>query len=141
MSAMQALRVRTLAGSAQREVVAVARDGQIDHVSIAHTFMQRCIGLLGRRSLDTDAGLLIARGGSIHTCWMRFAIDVVFLSEQGEVLRVAAKVPPWRVVFAPRHTQVVLELCAGSAQALGIEPGEFIYLLRKDVPSLQFGVD
>ncbi len=127
---MSAATPAVLLATMHGECIAVAQDAEIEHVTIARTFMQRCIGLLGRRSLSDDAGLLIAPGGSVHTCWMRFGIDVVFLNEYGEVLRVAAHVPPWRFVFAPRHTKAVLELRAGRAHEVGIKPDELIYFVK-----------
>lgn len=94
--------------------------GAIARVAVARTFIARGIGLLGRARLAADEGLLLVPGGTIHTAWMRFAIDVVFLSEQLIVLKVAQHVRPWRVVSAPRGTCLVLELPAGAAHATGI---------------------
>jgi hypothetical protein len=57
---------------------------------------------------------------------MRFAIDVVFLSRQMRVLGLASRVPPWRVLLAPRGTGRVLELAAGQIAATGLKTGTFI---------------
>ena len=92
----------------------------IAEVTIARTFASRFIGLLGRAQLRPNEGLLFVPGGSIHTCWMRFAIDIVFLNAQFEALRIVSHVRPWRFVFAPRGTQFVLELSAGAAHPLGV---------------------
>lgn len=116
--------------STQASYSIVARQGVLRRVLIAHTFLQRFIGLLNRRSIEADEGLLIVPGGSVHTAWMRFSIDIVFLNAAGEVLRVASQVPPWRCVFAPRHTRAVLELRAGVAILLGIQANERITLLN-----------
>jgi uncharacterized membrane protein (UPF0127 family) len=57
--------------------------------------------LLGLAFLDRDSagpGLLIPRCSSVHTCWMRFPLDIWFLDAGGAPLAVRRGVPPWRVV-------------------------------------------
>jgi uncharacterized membrane protein (UPF0127 family) len=88
------------------------------HVSIANTFASRLIGLLNRRGLRDEEGLLLQPGGSIHTFAMRFPIDVLFLDEQGRVLLYHPSLKPWRVAFAPPRTRYVLELAAGRIRRL-----------------------
>lgn len=74
----------------------------------------RLRGLLGRRRLEADEGLLLRPVGAIHTLFMRFAIDVVFLDRDYVVLRVVENVRPWRFAAA-RRAKAVLELPTGSA--------------------------
>jgi uncharacterized membrane protein (UPF0127 family) len=61
--------------------------------------------------------MLLMPCGSIHTFWMRFAIDVVMLDRNCRVLAVRQRVRPWRIVTAVRGTHSILELPAGSATA------------------------
>lgn len=96
------------------------------HVHMACSFRSRCIGLLRQTNIPEHAGLLLVPGGSIHTLGMRFTIDVVFLSRQMRVLGLVERVPPWRVVIAPRATAIVLELAAGRIAATALTTG--IYL-------------
>jgi uncharacterized membrane protein (UPF0127 family) len=74
----------------------------------------RLRGLLGRRRLEADEGLLLRPVGAIHTLFMRFAIDVVFLDRDYVVLKVVENVRPWRFAAA-RRAKAVLELPTGSA--------------------------
>lgn len=83
----------------------------------------RMKGLLGRRSLPAGEGLLIRPAPSIHTFFMRFPIDVVFLSRAGEVMKIAADVGPWRTRSC-RRAYAVLELAAGEAERRGIATGD-----------------
>jgi uncharacterized membrane protein (UPF0127 family) len=109
-----------------RGVVALTRpDGSIacERCMVAHRMWPRMRGLLGKRGLDSGEGLLIRPAPSIHTFFMRFPIDVVFLSRQGEVLKVAERVPPWRARSC-RHSYAVLELAAGEAGRRGIAVGD-----------------
>ncbi|HKQ81276.1 MAG TPA: DUF192 domain-containing protein [Steroidobacteraceae bacterium] len=90
---------------------------------VASNFATRLIGLLNRKSLHREEGLLISPGGSIHTIGMRFPIDAVFLDDQLQVLKVASHVRPWRGVLAPRHTRHVLEIRAGRIGELRLQVG------------------
>jgi len=59
-------------------------------------------GLLGRTAFAEGAALIIAPCNSIHTFFMRMAIDVVFVSRGGEVLKTYSDLPAWRIAFALR---------------------------------------
>jgi uncharacterized membrane protein (UPF0127 family) len=85
--------------------------------------LPRMKGLLGKRELVAGEGLLIQPAPSIHTFFMRFPIDVVFLSKNGEVMKVAADVGPWRMRSC-RRAFAVLELAAGEAERRGITVGD-----------------
>jgi uncharacterized membrane protein (UPF0127 family) len=91
--------------------------------SVADTMWARLRGLMGRRDLERGQGLLLKPSGSVHTCFMRFPIDVVFLNRELEVLAVSPAVRPWRM-RAHRGARAVLELRAGEAERVGIAPGE-----------------
>ncbi len=82
-------------------------------------------GLLGRSELPRGEGVLLHPAGSVHTLFMRFPIDVVFLDRDDRVLHVAADVRPWRFV-GKRRARSVLELAAGEAARRGIEIGTMI---------------
>jgi uncharacterized membrane protein (UPF0127 family) len=84
-------------------------------------------GLLGRRGLVSGEGLLLRPASSVHTFFMRFAIDVVFLAADGEVLKIASRVPAWRAV-ACKGAAAVLELPAGEAERQGFELGDSVVL-------------
>jgi uncharacterized membrane protein (UPF0127 family)/prepilin signal peptidase PulO-like enzyme (type II secretory pathway) len=90
---------------------------------LADTYGRRFLGLMGRSRLERGHGVLFAPGGAIHTAFMRFAIDAVFLAPDGEVLRVAERVPPWRFRAAGPGARFVLELGAGEASRLALAPG------------------
>ena len=89
---------------------------------VADSSWTRMRGLLGRRGLESGEGLLLRPAGSVHTFFMRFRIDVVFLSREGEVLKVVQALPPWRMAVA-RRAKVALELAGDEAERRGIEVG------------------
>lgn len=94
---------------------------------LATTPARRLRGLLGRRALDPDAGLLLRPASSIHTCFMRFAIDAVFLDGADRVVRVAADLRPWRAASV-RGSGAVLELAPGTCAAHGVRSGDLLVI-------------
>ncbi len=79
---------------------------------------RRMLGLLVRPPLKDEEALWLDPCGGIHTWGMRYDIDVLFLSADRTVLRVARCVSPWKMVFAPRGTRSVLELRSGEAESV-----------------------
>jgi uncharacterized membrane protein (UPF0127 family) len=92
-------------------------------LELADTPWKRFRGLIGRRELVPGDAVLLRPCGSVHTCLMRFPIDVVFLDRDLTVLRVALAVPPWRL-RAQRGARAVVELAAGEAERAGIGAGD-----------------
>lgn len=83
----------------------------------------RLRGLLGRGGLAADEGLLLRPVNAIHTMFMRFPIDVVFLDRDYVVVKVVRGVRPWRFAGA-RGARAVLELAAGAADRKRLTVGE-----------------
>lgn len=94
-----------------------------NRLSIAATFVKRLVGLLNRSRLDAGEGLLITPCKGVHTMFMRFPIDVVFLDKDRTVIALADHLPPWRQSAYRRGASAVLELPAGGAAAAGIANG------------------
>jgi uncharacterized protein len=85
-------------------------------LELAGTGDSRRKGLLGRESLPLGTGLWIAPCESVHTFFMRFAIDLVYLDRKLTVKKVKTSVGPWRVSACFR-AHSVLELPAGTIEA------------------------
>ncbi len=98
-----------------------------ERCEVADRPLSRLRGLLGRRRLEPGAGLLLEPCNSVHTLFMRFPIDAVFLDAERRVLRVRRGMGPWRAAGA-RGARAVLELAAGEAERAGVSPGERLYL-------------
>jgi uncharacterized membrane protein (UPF0127 family) len=78
-------------------------------VRCARDPLARLLGLAGLRTLPPATGLLLPGTRSIHTCGMRFALDLVWLDGEGRVVRVDRGVRPWRVRSC-RGARAVVEL-------------------------------
>jgi uncharacterized protein len=107
-------------------------DGQVvcEHCLVADSMFARMRGLLGRKGLDAGEGLLLRPAPSIHTFFMRFPIDVVFVARDGEVVKVVPALKPWRTAGA-RGARSALELAAGEAERRGIHPGMHLDLSKE----------
>jgi uncharacterized membrane protein (UPF0127 family) len=92
---------------------------------VAATPLARLRGLLGRKSLPSGQGILLRPAASIHTFFMRFSIDVVFLDEELCVVHIAADLRPWRAA-GKRGARAVLELPAGECARRGLAVGDTI---------------
>jgi uncharacterized protein len=102
----------------------VAEDGQIvcERCEVADTAPKRMRGLLGRSGLEAGGGMLLPREPSVHTFFMRFPIDVVFLDKAKTIVKVVNELRPWRVAAAWKAV-AVLELPAGTAASVGLRAG------------------
>ncbi len=94
-----------------------------DRVGVAATRAARAVGLLNRDGLEPGEGLWIVPSRGVHTCWMKFAIDVVALDDRGVVIDRVAHLKPWRVRLPRRGTAGVLELAAGTLDSSGTQVG------------------
>jgi uncharacterized membrane protein (UPF0127 family) len=110
-------------------------DGSVvcERCVIADNFFTRMRGLLGRRRLPDEECLLIRPAGSIHTFFMRFPIDAVFLDRELRVLAVSSDLRPWRTA-GKRGARVVVEMAAGHASKRGVEVGEQLALGEARAP-------
>jgi uncharacterized membrane protein (UPF0127 family) len=92
---------------------------------VAGSFLLRLRGLIGRRELPAGHGMLFPRTRSVHTHFMRFAVDVVFLDADNRIVSVASRLRPWRTAGL-RCARSVLELRAGESERLGLAVGDLL---------------
>src|SRR3954471_311574 len=93
-----------------------------ERCSVADGPLTRLRGLMGRAELPSGHGLLLRPSPSIHTCFMRFPIDAVFLDRELRVVSVRDRLRTWRFA-GQRGARAVLELPAGEAAQRGLVPG------------------
>ena len=107
----------------------LGEDGRVvcERCAVADGFASRLRGLQGRRELLRGEGLLLSPSSSVHTAFMRFAIDVVFLDQALQVVGISPRVPPWRLA-GRRGARHALELPAGEAEARVLRVGEHLAL-------------
>jgi len=92
-------------------------------IRIAETFFTRLRGLILSPPPRPGHGLLIRPCRAVHTAFMRYPLDIVFLDDDARILSVVTSLRPWRMAAA-RDAAQTLELAAGEAARLGLRPGQ-----------------
>lgn len=90
---------------------------------LADNAFKRLRGLLGRASLAEGEGMLFRGESSIHSAFMRFRFDAVFLDRELRIVGLAEDIPPWRV-RAAKGARNILELGAGEISRTGLAIGD-----------------
>lgn len=110
-----------------REVTLKRENGDVvcDRCVVAASPFSRMKGLLGRSELGPGEGLLLRPASAIHTFFMRFPIDAVFLDRDWRVVGIAGDVAPWRTA-GRKGAKAVLELPAGESARRGLRPGDLL---------------
>ncbi|MBT3236054.1 MAG: DUF192 domain-containing protein [Bdellovibrionales bacterium] len=80
----------------------------------ANTIASRMIGLLGTSSMNDFDGLLITKCNSIHTFFMKYDIDVIFLDSGNRIIQIIRSIKPWRITRIYFRASKVLELSGGT---------------------------
>lgn len=93
-----------------------------------NSYFKRFWGLMGRRSLPEDTLFCLEPCGSIHTFWMRVAIDVIFVDRDGKILARYACVPPNKLLSC-KGAYAVLEGACGILDRHSMEVGDTLALL------------
>jgi uncharacterized protein len=92
---------------------------------VATSFASRFRGLMGVAELPPGSGLLLPGTSSVHTHFMRFPIDVVFLDSERRIVSVRKALRPWRLAAA-KTAASVLELAAGECERLELAEGDVL---------------
>jgi uncharacterized membrane protein (UPF0127 family) len=100
-------------------------------VELAVSRAERRRGLLGRPRLESGAALVLTPCFAVHTAWMQFAIDVVFVNRQGVAVRIVRSLSPWRIAIAT-SANAVIELPAGSVARCDLRTGDRVALVHAD---------
>ena len=97
----------------------------LDEAFLANTPWLRLRGLLGRSTLTDNQGMLIYPCNSVHTIGMSYPLDIVYLNDKNQVLKITRNLKPWRSSGCKGATKV-LELTAGNASKKNINQGDIL---------------
>ena len=98
-------------------------------LKIADTFFRKLFGLVFSAPLKEGEGLLINNCSSIHTFWMRYPIDVLFLGSDNRVIRFFEDLKPFRVTPYIRGAAKTVELKSGSLRVCSLKTGDCLKLV------------
>ncbi len=100
-----------------------------DKAVIADNFLKRLIGLLDRNTLQEGEGLILKPSNSIHTCFMRFAIDVLFLDRNNQIIAMLPSLKPFRLSAVYFKSLLTIELPSGVIEKTMTSIGDIISIL------------
>lgn len=100
-----------------------------DKAEVADTFLKRLIGLLRRKSLSQGEALILIPSNSIHSFFMRFSIDVLFLDKSGRVIKALVSLRPWRLTKVYFKAHLTIELPAGTIEKTSTQEGDTVTIL------------
>lgn len=93
----------------------------LENIEMADSFWKRFKGLQFRRSLPPRSGVLLDPCSSLHTCFMRFPIDVIHLDNENRVISVSRSIQPWRLHLCPKDTRSVIETMPNVVEATKVD--------------------
>jgi uncharacterized membrane protein (UPF0127 family) len=91
---------------------------------LASGIVSRFFGLMGRKGVEEGGGLLLTKSSSIHSFFMRFRFDAIFLDKEDRVVKVVPAMRQWWIAFGGKGARDTLELPAGVAERTGTVPGD-----------------
>lgn len=106
----------------------IKKDGiaVIEKAEIADNFITRFKGLMFVKSIPDDYGLLIRPCNQIHMFNMKFPLDIIYVSKEGEVVHIDADIQPGKVGKTIKKAAYVIEVNSGICAKQGICVGDFL---------------
>lgn len=93
---------------------------------LASSYTARFFGLMGRKGVEDGGGILLTKTASIHSFFMRFRFDAVFIDRENRVVKVVPAMRQWWLAFGGRGAKDVIELPAGVAERTGTQAGDLL---------------
>ena len=100
-----------------------------ENVSKAESFFARAKGLLGHSTLASSEVLWISPCNNIHTFFMKFTIDCVFVDKSLSVKKVVPKVKPFKIIGPFWKAYSVFEMSEGCVDKFQIKEGDQLYVV------------
>ena len=100
---------------------------------VADSHWTRFWGLMGRKSLPKGGGLWISPCNSVQTTFMRFPLDLVYLTRDNGVAKTFSRVKPWRLSFGGPEAHSVLELPPGTFDACPLRVGQKLLIKPPEI--------
>jgi uncharacterized protein len=99
-------------------------------LALANTFFTRLRGLMFRRRLSPDEALWLRPCNGVHTFWMLFAIDVIFLDRELKIVKLVESMRPFRMTRPHRAARSVIEMPANTISRTGLKIGDRLEVVR-----------
>lgn len=100
-----------------------------NNVEIAGDFIKRLKGLMGRPGLNEGEAMLLYPCSSIHTFFMNFPIDAIFIDRNAVVLKTIENMKPYKISPVIKNSYMVIELPAGCLSSTGTTVGQHLEII------------
>ncbi len=107
----------------------------VPKLAVAPSLWKRTVGLLGIPHLQSGEALLLQPCTGIHTWFMRYSIDVLFLDKRGKVLRTVENLRPFRIAGPLLRARTVVEMAPGTLKHVSVKPGDILRVVAHPVAS------
>ena len=101
-----------------------------ENATITTSFYDRFIGLMGKKKIEANEALCLRPCNSIHTLFMRFSIDVIFIDLSNKVIGLIENLKPWKLTKTVKTGVMVIEMPSGSIKDKNIKLNDTIFLLQ-----------
>jgi uncharacterized protein len=102
-----------------------------DEAKMANTFFTRLVGLLNRNALRKGEALILTPSNCIHSFFMRFTIDVIFLDKTGKIIKTLPSFKPFRLSPIYFNSHSVIELPENTLKFSQTQPGDNIKITQE----------
>ena len=92
----------------------------------AESYFSRMMGLMGKKDFPQTTAMWFTKCNAIQTCFMRFAIDFVFVDSTGKVVKIYHDVKPWRMTSFVKNATDAIEMVSGLAKAKNLNEGDIL---------------
>ncbi len=99
-----------------------------EKVFISQTFFSRAKGLIGKKQMENNEAMWIKPCNGVHTYFMKFSLDVLFLDKNMQVCAIEKKVKPFRFSKIYFKAKSVLEINSGLSDEKQIKIGDYLYV-------------
>ncbi|OOM80581.1 hypothetical protein CLPUN_12470 [Clostridium puniceum] len=96
----------------------------------AGTFITRLKGLMFEKRLEDNTAMFIYPCNSVHTYFMKFSLDILFVSKEFKVLHLVENMKPGNISCFVRKSMGVLELPAGTIKKTNTKKGDFLHMIN-----------
>lgn len=103
----------------------------IEKLTIADDFKKRMIGLLNRKNMESNEGLLLYNCKQIHTFFMKFPIDVFFLDKNKKIIKIYEEIKPFKITNYIKNAKYALEAKAGISKKYKLKVGDILDLIKE----------
>ena len=101
----------------------------LKRAKIAESFLSRLLGLMFKKNISVEEGMIFYYTSSIHTCFMRFPIEVVFLNRDMEAIKVYHKLKPFRLAGTLK-CYCIIEMLSCKIHEKAVDVGDVLEIVK-----------